>query len=123
MRSVIAVGAVALVAGQSPPLEKVCYGYSTLHEHIKSTGQAVVYNGSVNTTVSGLNCLPWAAEAGSSQEDHSHVLNEHHNFCRGVDTRSGRPWCYVDLEDSQLSERHVGVRAVGTGVSCRTATI
>ena len=110
----------------------------------------MVYNGSVNTTVSGLNCLPWAAEAGSSQEDHSHVLNEHHNFCRGVDTRSGRPWCYVDLEDSQLSERHVGVRdqiqkkikiqcsvipelpaiffnlfirAVGTGVSCRTATI
>lgn len=107
---IIAAASVALVAGKSPPLESVCYGFSELHPTMNATKKATKYLGNLNSTVSGLACLPWAAEPGSEDEDHSSVLNEFHNFCRGVDTRSGRPWCYVDLESSKLSERHVGIR-------------
>ena len=94
--------------GKSPELNTVCYGRSSYHKNSLST---VVYDGELNTTLSGASCLQWKTDPFTSNKpDHSHVLDENHNFCRGVETRSGRPWCYIDLESSELSVRHPAVR-------------
>ena len=80
---------VSAVSSQSPELNTVCYGRSDYHLSSKST---VVYDGHLNVTISGHKCLNWAVDPfASDKPDHSHVLDESHNFCRGVSTRSGRP--------------------------------
>ena len=93
---------------QSPELNTVCYGRSDYHSSSKST---VVYDGHLNTTINGHKCLNWAVDPFKSDKpDHSHVLDERHNFCRGIQTRSGRPWCYIDLESSDFSVRHPSIK-------------
>lgn len=96
------------VLSKSPELNTICYGQSTYHVASKS---AVVYDGELNTTLTGASCYHWKVDPFTSNApDHSHVLDETHNFCRGVDTRYGRPWCYIDLESSDFSVRNPALR-------------
>ena len=94
------------ISSQSPELNTVCYGKSDYHVGSKST---VHYDGLLNTTVSGHLCHQWSVDPFSGKKNYAHVLDERHNYCRGVDTRSGRPWCYIDLEASEVSVQHKGV--------------